>query len=133
MDDVFNTENESFMQETRLLQSEYIEHCMIVGQDKKFLGVLVVPSLTKFREEGIKARHVGELTQHTEVKDIIKSEIRKFNRISESNRYYEQVREFRILPEPFEVGEELTNLFKIKRHVIEKKHGEIINDIYKSA
>lgn len=119
--------------EMRLLQSEYIEHCMIVGQDKKFLGVLVVPSLTKFREEGIKARHVGELTHHTEVKDIIKSEIRKFNRISESNRYYEQVREFRILPEPFEVGEELTNLFKIKRHVIEKKHGEIINDIYKSA
>jgi len=119
--------------EMRLQQSEYIEHCMVVGQDKKFLGVLVVPSLLRFRQAGYKVKHVGELMHHDEVHKIIKDEIKKFSSTSGSTRYYEQVREFRLLHEPFEVGAELTNLFKIKRHVIEKKHGEIINDIYKSA
>ncbi len=119
--------------EMRLLQSEFIEHCMVVGQDKKHLGLLVVPSLLKFRQTGINAKNVKELMHHDEVHKIIRDEIKKFNTVSGSSRHYEQVREFRILPEPFEVGEELTNLFKIKRHIIEKKHGEIINDIYKSA
>lgn len=119
--------------EMRLLRSEYIEHCMVVGQDKKFLGVLVVPSLLHFRQAGFKVKHVGELAQNEEVHKIIKEEIKKFNSVSGSTRYYEQVREYRILGEAFEVGEELTNLFKIKRHIIEKKHGEMINDIYKSA
>jgi len=119
--------------EMRLLQSEFIEHCMVVGQDKKHLGLLVVPSLLKFRQSGISAKNVKELMHLDEVHSIIRDEIKKFNTISGNNRHYEQVREFRIVPEPFEVGEELTNLFKIKRHVIEKKHGEIINDIFKSA
>ena len=119
--------------EMRLLQSEYIEHCMVVGQDKKFLGLLVVPSLLKFRQAGYKVKHVSELSNHPEVHKIIKDEINKFSKSPGNNRYFEQVREFRLLDAPFEVGAELTNLFKIKRHVIEKKHGEQINDIYKSA
>lgn len=106
---------------------------MVVGQDKKFLGVLVVPSLLRFRQAGFKVKHVGELAQHDEVHTIIKEEIKKFNSVSGSTRYYEQVRDYRLLGEAFEVGVELTNLFKIKRHIIEKKHGEMINDIYKSA
>lgn len=119
--------------EMRLLQSEYIEHCMVVGQDMKFIGVLVVPSLLKFRQSGYKVKHVRELSQLPEVNQIIKDEINKFGKSPGNIRYYEQIREFRILDEPFEVGAELTNLFKIKRHVIEKKHGNIINDIYKTA
>lgn len=119
--------------EMRLLQSEYIEHCMVVGQDKKFLGVLVVPSLLKFRQSGHKASNLSELSKHEDVQKIIRAEIKKFNSSSGSIRTYEQVREFRILQLPFEVGEELTNLFKIKRHIIEKKHQETINDIFKSA
>ena len=119
--------------EMRLQRSEYIEHCMVVGQDKKFLGVLVVPSLLHFRQAGFKVKHVADLAQLEEVQKIIKDEIKKFNFVSGNTRYYEQVREFRILGEAFEVGVELTNLFKIKRHIIEKKYGEVINDIYKSA
>jgi long-chain acyl-CoA synthetase len=119
--------------EMRLQRSEYIEHCMVVGQDKKFLGVLIVPSLLHFRLTGHKARTVGELIQNQEVHQIIKDEIKKYNTVSGNTRYYEQVREFRLLGEAFEVGVELTTLFKIKRHIIDKKYAEVINDIYKSA
>ena len=43
---------------------------------------------------------------------------------------FELVREFRLLPEPFEVGGELTTLFKLRRHIIHEKYADLIDSIY---
>jgi len=40
------------------------------------------------------------------------------------------VHDARLLPKAFELGDELTNTFKIKRHIISEKYSEIIADIY---
>lgn len=119
--------------EMRLLRSEYIEYCMVVGQDQKHLGVLIVPSLLRFRQAGYKVKSLAELAILPEVPRMIADEIKKYNTMGGNTRYYEQVRDFKILTEPFEVGTELTNLFKIRRHVIEKKHAKSIMEIFKSA
>ena len=37
----------------------------------------------------------------------------------------------RVVPKAFEVGDEMTNLFKLKRHIITDKYKSLIDDIYK--
>ncbi len=116
--------------EMRLQQSQYIEHCMLVGQDKRFLNVLIVPSLIEFRQAGFKEQSLSELAQNPEAQKIIRNEIRKMTSISNGFKRYEQIRDFRILPDAFKVGEELTNLFKVKRHVVEQKFSTIISELF---
>lgn len=116
--------------ELRLTQSDYIDHCMIVGQDKKFIGALIVPNLDGFKEDGIQVDSLKDLVNKPEVYQILTDEINK--KVSTYNGFksYEHIREFRLLPNKFEVGTELTDLHKMKRHVIADKYQETIHDIY---
>jgi long-chain acyl-CoA synthetase len=117
--------------EMRLMQSKYIENCMLVGQDKKYLGALIVPILSEFNQSGFAEQSLEALAMNTQAHNLIRDEIRRIN--SNGTRSYEQIREFRLLPAAFMVGDELTNLYKIKRHIIEAKFGHIIKDIYSNG
>lgn len=116
--------------EMHLQQSKYIDQCMVVGQDKKFLGLLVVLNGCEFVKNGIKHRSLQELVQIPEAKELMKKEIRRLISPASGFKNYERIGDFRLLPEKFEVGKELTNLFKIKRHIVSEKYGDLINDIY---
>ncbi len=119
--------------EMRLQQSRYIEHCMVIGQDKKFLSVLIVPGLHEFRQKGIDVKTAIELSSHPDAQKIIREEIRKTMSATNGFKKYEQIRDFRLLPESFEVGKELTNLYKIKRHIVEKKYSHLIENIFSNG
>ena len=43
---------------------------------------------------------------------------------------FEHVHEVRLLSEPFALGVELTNTFKIKRHVVYEKYAAIVEEMY---
>jgi long-chain acyl-CoA synthetase len=118
--------------EMRLQQSRFIDHCMLVGQDRKFLGALIIPSLAEFRSEGIDAESLEDLTLNPEVRKIIQSEIHRMISVSNGFKRYEIIREFRVLPDTFQVGRELTNLYKIKRHEVETKFNHVIGDLFSS-
>lgn len=112
--------------EMRLSQSQYIDQCMVAGQDQKFLGVLIVPDLAAFQSHGVKVNTLDELVNHPEAHELIRKEVKRLVSTAHGFKRYEIITDFRILPERFEVGKELTNLFKVKRHVItEKFHAEI--------
>lgn len=116
--------------EMQIRQSRYIEQCMIVGQDQKFVGALIVPKLDAFREHDIKADTHEDLVDDPKARRIVRDEIRYYLSGGSGIKSFEQVREFRILPRQFKVGEELTNLFKLKRHVVEKKYEGTIREIF---
>jgi long-chain acyl-CoA synthetase len=116
--------------EMRLQQSQLIDHCMVIGQDEKFLSALIVPGMTEFSKRGIKVEEISELTHNQDAQKLIKDEIRKLTSLGNGFKRYEQIKDFRILPQSFEVGEELTNLHKIKRHVIMKKYDHLISEIF---
>lgn len=116
--------------EMQLRQSRYIEQCMVVGQDQKFVGALIVPKLDVFRSEGIEAETLEELAQNEQANRIIREEIRQTMTRTGGFKRFEQVRDFRLLPAPFRVGEEVTNLFKLRRHVVEKRFGHIIQEMF---
>lgn len=116
--------------EMRLQQSRYIEQCMLVGQDQKSLGVLIVPELEAFRQNSSPPASHQELAQNKEANRIISQEIRRLISASNGFKSYELIRDFRLLNRSFRVGHELTNLFKVKRHVVTKEFNDVIQDLF---
>jgi long-chain acyl-CoA synthetase len=116
--------------EMRLQQSQYIDQCMVIGQDKKFLSVLIVPAVEEFKAIGLPVQDLQELANNPQANKIVREEIKKMTAEHNGFKRYEQIRDFRILPETFKVGVELTNLFKIKRHVVEQKFSNVISELF---
>ena len=116
--------------EAKLCESPLIDQCMIVGQDQKQLGALVVPSLEGFANQGFSKESVAALAEDSEAHDRIVKEAKRL--ISNENGFktFEHIHGIALLPKPFEVGEEMTNTFKIKRHVVDEKYGDLIGWIF---
>jgi long-chain acyl-CoA synthetase len=64
------------------------------------------------------------------VHKILRNEIRKMNASPNGFKSYEIIRDFRLLDNGFQVGNELTNLFKIKRHIVEQKYNHVIAEMF---
>jgi len=113
--------------ETLLRQSPLIDNCMVVGQDQRHLGLLLVPAVEGPPEhEGtslcLPAAQVSMPQLEAEVRRLISAE--------NGFKPYERIRVVRVVPEPFRVGEELTNLFKLRRHVIEGKYQALLAEMF---
>jgi long-chain acyl-CoA synthetase len=114
--------------ENRLSESPLIHQCMVVGQDKKFLCALIVPTLEQFKDYG---STYEELAKNEEVLKILRNEVKRLVSGEAGFKSFEKIVDIRLLPKPFEVGDELTNLFKIKRHVVTEKYKDLIEEMYK--
>ena len=108
--------------ESKLLESPLIDQCMVVGQDQKQLGVLVVPSIAGFATAGIEAADCAALASRPEVREKIQKEIRRLVSGETGFKPFERIAALELLNKPFEVGDELTMTFKLKRHVIAEKY-----------
>lgn len=117
--------------ENILSQSELILQCMVVGQDKKYLSVLIVPNPEHFPEykPGL---GFTSLSAQDEANTRIYSVIRQTISAANGFKSFERVVDFRLLPKPFETGDELTAKLSVKRHVVTEKYSSLIEDMYKS-
>lgn len=122
-----NVEPEPIEMKLKLLP--LIEECVVVGQDAKHLGALVLPDLEACQEAGFEADSRTELVRSSELHDCILSEIRKAMKNPEEFKRFEVVQDIRFLERPLEVGVELTNLFKLKRHIIQDRYTDMIEDM----
>jgi long-chain acyl-CoA synthetase len=116
--------------ESKLLESPLIDQCMVVGQDQKHLGVLVVPSVGGFSSVGIMATEVAALAARTEVRELIQSEIRRLICWESGFKPFERIAAMELIGKPFEVGDELTMTFKLRRHVITEKYAGQIAEMF---
>ena len=113
--------------ENKLLESPLIDQCMVVGQDKKYLAALIVPSVDQLSEYG--ATH-ADLAKNEAVQKLIRDEVKRLVSNEAGFKSFEKVVDVRLLPKAFEVGDELTNLFKIKRHIVTDKYKDLIESMY---
>lgn len=118
--------------ELRLSQSSLIDQCMIVGQDERFIGALIVPSKEGFAELGMSFESLERLAAEPEVRRRVALEVKGLVSIQSGFKTWEQVRVFALLDKRFEAGVELTNLMKLKRHVIFEKHEPLIKEMYRN-
>ncbi|NOR25280.1 MAG: AMP-binding protein [Desulforhopalus sp.] len=120
--------------ENALTMLPFIQEALLVGHDKKALGALLVPNIEELKEyvankmSGIK-KETGELLTDVKVLDQIRNDMNRILRPKQGFKPYEKLQGIIFLDKEFKLGEELTNTLKKKRHVIEKKYRQIINDL----
>ncbi|MEQ8349851.1 MAG: long-chain fatty acid--CoA ligase [Leptospiraceae bacterium] len=113
--------------ENRLLQSRLIQHCMVVGQDRKYLGALIVPEPAAF-DAG--PADLEMLSKDPRVRAAIQKEIKELINEGSGFKAFERVIDFRLLPKGFDQGDELTAKLSVKRHVVTDRYESLIDEMY---
>jgi long-chain acyl-CoA synthetase len=116
--------------ESKLVHSPLVDHCMIVGQDQKHLGALIVPSLDGFRGAGLLAANLLELAASPNARALMESEIRRLISPEEGFKSFERITDFRFVTKSFEAGQEMTATYKLKRHVITRQYASLIEEMF---
>ncbi len=113
--------------ENKLLESKLIAQCMVVGQDQKYLTVLVVPDPDQLTECG--GTYEG-ICRSEQAKSLILTDIKRLVSDEQGFKPFERVSECYLVPKPFEVGDELTNLLKLRRNIVASRYAAEIDALY---
>ncbi len=114
----------------------FVKDAVLVGQDRKGLGALIVPDMDKLaefaREKLAQVRQGSEeLLNDSGLLERARQEINRLLQPKKGFKPYERLQGIRFLDGDFTPGEELTNTLKKKRHVIERKYRELIDRLFK--
>lgn len=118
--------------ESSLLASPFIEQVAIIGEKRKYLAALIVPSfaelMTWAKNNGYGDQDRETLVKNPAVKKLFASEIDKFTK---DLGQVEKIKQFTLLPSEWsqETGE-LTPTLKIKRRIISAKFSSEIESMY---
>ncbi len=118
--------------ENQFKESNYIEQIMIIGENKKTISALIVPSFVNLEawanEKGINYTNNEELLKLPEVQKHYASIRDGFNKKFSD---VEKVKKFVLLPDEWSVDTgEMTPTLKLKRKVIMEKYKNVIQEIY---
>jgi len=118
--------------ESTISMLPFITDAILVGHTKKGLGALIVPDFEKLKEyiaENFNkvVHNIEQVMEDKHIVSKIKSEMNALLHHKSGFKPFEKLQNIHFLEHEFKTGEELTNTFKKKRHVIEKKYKEIID------
>jgi len=120
--------------EDKLCQSEFILQAMVVGQDKKFLGALIIPNMEALEayavENGIEYVSPGELLELSVIQEFYHDIVQSLVNPKTGFKSFELIFRIKFIPTPFEVGKELTQTLKMKRDVIEHTYKREIESLF---
>lgn len=120
--------------EEKLTQSELIDQAMVVGQDQKFLGALIVPNEEALQafldEQDIEYVDREEALENPQVQERFRDEVNGLVSTRTGFKAFERVFRFKLLPQHFEVGRELTHTLKIRRSVVYRLYDEQISSMF---
>ena len=118
--------------ENKIKESPFIEQIMVVGNNEKFVGALIVPAIQNlkeyFKNAGIELADNIDFSVDQDILKLIRTELNKYNK---SFATHEHVKRFQLMPDEWTVdGGELTPKLSLKRRVITEKYGGAIAKIY---
>ena len=121
--------------ENALKESEYIDTAVVIGQDEKYLGALIVIN-EKNVERYLKENHIPYVNRENlkdmeEIRHLINSELARLVNSSKGFKSYEQVSRFALLEKPFTVGRELSAKQEVKRAEVMKLYKEEVESIFR--
>ena len=122
--------------ESAITKLPFVSDAVLVGQDKKGLGALIVPDfeqLRKFINDKFESGSPDDdqLVVDKQVLNRVKAEINRLLHPKHGFKPFEKMQNIHLLDKEFKMGEELTNTLKKKRHVIETKYREVISRLLK--
>lgn len=111
---------------------EWIEQICVIGDDRRFISALIVPSFNKLKklaeQNNIAYTDHQSLVQLQLVKDAIKESL---DSLQTELAPYERIAKFELLTEPFSIDNLLlTNTLKVKRKQIIAHYADLIESMY---
>jgi long-chain acyl-CoA synthetase len=121
--------------EAKLQESRFIATSVVVGQDQRNLGALILPNQEELelwaQENKIQFKDFNELVKKEEVYKLIENEIRELVNAKNGFRMFEKIVKFAFLTKPFEVGRELSAKQEIMRYKLTEIYEKEIKSIFK--
>ena len=134
--DLYKTSNGKYIApqsiELSITSDAYIEQVAVIGDERKFVSALIVPSFPLL-EEYARAHHIEygsreELVANPAVYRLIESRIEACQKHLAA---FEKIKRFTLLPQPFTMDEgELTDTLKLRRRVILERYASQIDAMY---
>lgn len=118
--------------ESTLGSDSFIDQVVVIGDQRKYVTALVVPSFDSLEEyarvNNIRYEKRDELLKNPEVVKLYRQRIaRKTTDLAP----FERVKKFTLLPTPLTIDAgEMTPTLKIRRRVVEQRYQELINQMY---
>jgi long-chain acyl-CoA synthetase len=118
--------------ENKLKESPYIEQLMIVGENRKYVAAIIVPSFTALeafaQSQSIAVNDRSSLIQHPAILAFMQKEVDQFNA---GFNQVEQIKKFALLDKEWSVETgELTPKLSMRRKVISEQHAPLIDSLF---
>ena len=108
--------------EMKINESRYIAQSVVLGQDERYLGALVVVNrdelLSWAQANSIEGLSFGELLEHPQVRKLYEGEIAELVCQKTGFKLFERINRVELLEKPFETGVELSAKQEIMRYRI---------------
>lgn len=120
------------MIENQFKESRFIEHIIVIGENRKHPSALIVPDFEFLKEwckkKGYSCESSKEMIENEKVIARIQKEVDQKN--SPFGKW-EQIKRFKLLEKPFSVeGGQLTPTLKLKRKKIMEEYKDVVESIY---
>jgi long-chain acyl-CoA synthetase len=120
--------------ENKMKESPFIEQIMVVGDSRKFVSALIVPSFMNImdwaKQNGLQLSDHHQVVDNSKIKDLINNEI---DRLNKDFGKWEQIKKFTLLTQEWTVeGGELTPTMKVKRKIIMEKCRPLVETMYEN-
>ena len=123
--------------EKHLAYSTLIDTAVVVGQDQKHLGALIVPDFNNLKEyaaaNGIAYDGIEELIKKPEIKALYRKEIDEAINHHKGFKSFERIYDFTLLTKVFEVPRELSAKQELKRTEVNKLYAKEIQGIFEKT
>lgn len=130
--------------EDACLRSPYIDQIMLVGQDERSLGALIVPNLEALEKwaesQNLKLStqddHTGSTSQKIDleskiIQDLYRQELNREVKNRPGYRADDRIGPFTLILEPFSIENGMmTQTLKIRRHVVMERYRDIIDGMF---
>lgn len=119
--------------ESLISQSQYVDQCIIIGDGREYNTALILPNFEELKKLAeileIKYNSISELVSNEKIIKLIKNDI---DRLQKDLSKFERVRKFALLTEAFSIDAgELSPKMSVRRHIVERKYSELIEQLYK--
>ncbi|MBD5409785.1 MAG: long-chain fatty acid--CoA ligase [Treponema sp.] len=123
--------------EMKLSESRYISAAIVVGQDQRYLGALILVSEEDVKNyaaaNGIQYDTYENLLQSEDIQRLYDSEINSLINSKNGFKMFERINKFALITKPFEVGVELSAKQEIMRYRLNEIYKEQIESIFSDS
>jgi len=117
--------------ENALVNSGFIEQAVVVGNEHKFCGALIVPNWENMKKRFETKGHTFPEEDVTENEFVVKRIQKEVDKVNAKLSKWEKVKRFKLLEDQFTIeAGEITPTLKVKRNVINERYKEQIDSIY---